>query len=82
MNKSQNLNVFSTFHCHKLHLIALLDLFTDPNDRFPYSSVIFQQPFLVSSYNAHCVTTLKTAVQQTKEIKDEPRIALNHNNIG
>ena len=32
---------FRLFHNHKKHLLALPDLFTDRNDRFPYSFMYF-----------------------------------------
>ena len=32
---------FPTFSSHKLHLLALLGSFTDPNDRFRYLSIYF-----------------------------------------
>ena len=39
--KSQNQNVFSFFRSHKLHLLSLLDLFTDKNDIRPHPSMYF-----------------------------------------
>ena len=35
-NQSQKWNVSSTLESLKIHLLALLGPFTDPNDRFPY----------------------------------------------
>ena len=32
---------FPTFSSHKIYLLALLDPFTDPNDRFSYPSIYF-----------------------------------------
>ena len=34
---------FPTFSSHKIHLLALLGPFTDPNDRFPYPSIYFNK---------------------------------------
>ena len=49
--KSQNQNVFSFFHSRKLHLFALLDLFTAKNDIRLYPSINFCQ--LVKSLPFH-----------------------------
>ena len=35
MNKLLNQNAFSTFHSHKMQLLALLGLFTDEMTAFP-----------------------------------------------
>ena len=42
-NQSQKKNVFSTLYSHKIHLLALLGPFTDPNYRFSYPFVYFKE---------------------------------------
>ena len=39
MNKSLNQEVSCLFHSRAMHLLALLDPFTDLNNRFPYSFI-------------------------------------------
>ena len=39
-----------SFESHKIHLLALLGPFIDPNDRFPYSVVSFNGKIPTLSY--------------------------------
>ena len=65
MNKPQNQNVFLTFSRHKMELLALLGLFTDQNDRFPYFTwnlkryPLQAEPPCIGHYKEYALTSPK-----------------------